>query len=282
MAYKVIPTAGNLTMLLQRSEKLRPLKSGVTCQNVKSLCSDIMKNDIEKIIEELSKGSDRIIVNPETLEKLKSHGLPINIIPSPTIDELFDQRKEKAYLKAPHLPELPQGLPPSIQVLYQEIRECIFFGLNGPAITMASILIEYVIKHVTFIKESGGYKDADPKRWDEFEDMELAKAINRAKRTGLLDSKMANRLHSFRVTIRNPYNHYNIKKITRNVVAEKIKELDVNTGEVREIDIEAENSPMIQAQAKPLMDEHHVLAVFHFADEVVKYLLPKIEKGYVW
>ena len=50
---------------------------------------------------------------------------------------------------------------------------------------------------------------------------------------------------------------------------------------MREIDIEAENSPMIQAQAKPLMDEHHVLAVFHFADEVVKYLLPKIEKGHI-
>jgi len=31
-----------------------------------------MKNDIEKIMEELSKGSDRIIVNPETLEKLNA------------------------------------------------------------------------------------------------------------------------------------------------------------------------------------------------------------------
>lgn len=240
-----------------------------------------MKNDIEKIIEEIAKGSDRIIINPETLEELKRHGVPFNIVPSPTIDELFEQRKEKAYIKAPHLPELPKGLPPTIQALYQEIRECIFFGLNGAAITMASILIEYTIKHVTFIKESGGYKDSDPNKWNEFEDMELSKAISRAKRAGLLDSKMAKRLHSFRVTIRNPYSHYNIKKITRNVVAEDIKELDVITGEVREIDIEAENSPMIQAQAKPLMDEHHVMAVFHFADEVVKYLLPKIEKDHV-
>jgi len=240
-----------------------------------------MKNDIEKIMEELAKGSDRIIVNPETLKDLKSHGIPFDIIPSPTIDELFDQRKEKAYIKAPHLPRLPQGLPPSIQALYQEIRECIFFGLNGAAITMASILIEYVIKHVTFIKESGGYKDVDSQRWDEFENMELATAINRAKKAGLLDSKMAKRLHSFRVTIRNPYSHYNIKKITKNVVARKIKELDVNTGEVREIDIEAQNNPMIQAQAKPFMDEHHVLPVFHFADEVVKYLLPKIGEDHV-
>ena len=136
-----------------------------------------MKNDIEKIMGELARGSDRIIVNPKTLEDLKNQGIPYDVVPSPTVDELFDQRREKAKVKAPHLPTLPQGLPPSIQALYQEIRECIFFGLNGAAITMASILIEYVIKHTTFIKESGGYKDADPKKWDEFENMELSPAI---------------------------------------------------------------------------------------------------------
>jgi hypothetical protein len=46
-----------------------------------------MKNDIEKIMEELAKCSDRIIVNPETLEELKNQGIPVNVVPSPTIDE---------------------------------------------------------------------------------------------------------------------------------------------------------------------------------------------------
>jgi hypothetical protein len=58
---------------------------------------------------------------------------------------------------------------------------------------------------------------------------------------------------------------------------EKVKRLDLKTGEVQEIDIAAKDSPMIQAQAKPIMDEYHALAVFHFADEVVKYLLPQIK-----
>ena len=70
-----------------------------------------MKKDIENIMEELAKGSDKIIVNPETLEELKSQGIPFDIIPSPTIGELFDQRKEKAYILATHLPNLPHGLP---------------------------------------------------------------------------------------------------------------------------------------------------------------------------
>lgn len=232
-----------------------------------------MIDDIEKIMDELAKSHDRLIVNPDTLADLKAKGVPFNTIPSPTIEELFEHRKQNAFDKAPQLPSLPQGLPPAIQALYQEIRECIFFGLYGAAITMSSILIEYVIKHATFIKEAGGYQKIDPEEWDKFENKELGPAINHAKKVGILDSNMAKKLHSFRETIRNPYSHYNIKKITANMVAEKVKQVDVNTGEVVELDIAAKDSPMIQAQAKPIMDEYNVLAVFHFADEVVKYFL---------
>ena len=142
---------------------------------------------------------------------------------------------------------------------------------------MSSILIEYSIKYVTYIRESGGHGSANPDEWDEFEEMEFSPAINRARKAALLDSEMAKRLHSFRTTIRNPYNHYNIKKITKNIVARKVKQLNVNSGQVEEVDIEAEKNPMIQTQAKPFMDEHHVLSVFHFADEVVKYLLLKMK-----
>jgi len=236
-----------------------------------------MIKGIENIMKELAKSSGRIIVNPETLDQLKRLGLPFGVIPAPTIEELFEERKKNAIEKVKQLPALPQGLPPAIQALYQEIRECIFFGLNGAAITMSSILIEFVVKHAAFVKEAGGYQEMDPQKWDQFENMELGPAINRAKRAGLLDSKMAKRLHSFRETIRNPYNHYNIKKITENVVAKKIKRLDTKTGEIEELDIAAKDNPMIQTQAKPFMDEYHVMAVFHFADEVVKHLLTKIE-----
>lgn len=236
-----------------------------------------MVKEIKKLMDELAKNSDRIIVNPKELQRLINQGLPIKTIPAQTIDKLFEERKENAYLKVKMFPPLPEEVQPAIQALYQEIRECIFFGLNGAAITMSSILIEFMLKHAIFIKEAGGYQKADPEKWDEFEKMQLSPAINRAKRVGLLDSEMAKRLHSFRETIRNPYNHFNIKKITQNVVAEKVKRLDTETGEVKEIDIPAKDSPMIQAQAKPIVDEHYVLSVFYFADEVVKYLLPQIK-----
>jgi hypothetical protein len=232
-----------------------------------------MIKDIEKIMSELAEDSTTIIVGPETLEELKRAGVPFDTVPAPTLDQLFEQRKQNAILKIGQLPSLPQGLPPVIQALYQEIRECIFFGLNGVAITMSAILIEFVLKHTTFIKQSGGYQKANPEEWDEFENMEFGPAINRAKRTGVIDARMAKRLHSFRETIRNPYSHYNIRKITYGVVAGKVKCVDTKTGSIAEVDMAAKDYPMIQAQVKPWMDEHNLLAVFAFADEVVKHLL---------
>jgi len=232
--------------------------------------------NIQKIMDGLVGDSDRIIINPETLAELKDSGVPFDTIPSPTIDQLFEQRKQNAFLRISQLPPLPHGLPPAVQALYQEIRECILFGLNGAAITMAAILIEFVLKHTTFIKESGGYQRANLKDWDRFEDMELGPAINRAKRAGILDAKMAKRLHSFRQNIRNPYGHFNIKKITFGIVAKRVKQVDIKTGEVKEIDLEAKDHPMIQAQVKPWIDEKNLMNVFIFADEVVKYLLPQI------
>jgi hypothetical protein len=236
-----------------------------------------MIKDIEKIMTELATDSTTIVVSPETLEELKRAGVPFDTVPTPTIDQLFDQRKQNAILKIGQFPSLPVGLPPAVQALYQEIRECIFFGLNGAAINMSAILIEFVLKHTTFVKEAGGYRNVNPEDWDQFENMEFGPAINRAKRAGIIDAKMAKRLHSFRVTIRNPYSHYNIKKITYGVVAGKVKQVDTKTGSVAEIDMAAKDYPMIQAQVKPWMDEYNVLAVFTFADEVVKYLLSQIQ-----
>ncbi len=239
-----------------------------------------MDENIRKKLDELAKGSDSIIANPDDIEKLKDQGLPIRVVPSKTIPELFEERLHSAVDVAKHLPTLPDRLPPAIKSLYQEIRECIFFGLNGAAITLSGNLIEFTLKHVTYVKEVGGYQKYDSTKWDEFETIEFGTAINRAKRTSLLPSKMAKQLHSFREDIRNPYSHYNIKKITQDVIAGKVKKIKLSSGEIEEVDIPAKDSPMIQAQVKPWVDQQRVLDVFHFADMVVKFLIVKLH-GYL-
>ena len=142
-------------------------------------------DNLKEKLDRLAEGSDKIIANPQTIEKLRNQELPINDIPSPTISELFDQRKELALEVAAYLPPLPEGLSATIQTLYQEIRECIFFGCNGAAITLSGVLIEFMLKRVAYAIESGEPQNYDPKKWDEFEDMDLSSAINRAKRVML-------------------------------------------------------------------------------------------------
>jgi len=140
-----------------------------------------MDEYIRKKLDELAEGADVIIANPDDIEKLKDQGLPLRVEPSKTIDELFQERLRSAVEVAKHLPSLPDKLPPSIKSLYQEIRECIFFGLHGSAITLSGNLIEFTLKHVTYVKEIGGYQKYDEVKWDEFETIEFGNAINRTK-----------------------------------------------------------------------------------------------------
>ncbi len=236
-----------------------------------------MDDDLKKKLDQLAGGADVIIANPDDIEKLKEQGLPFRVVPSKTINELFEERLKSAIEVAKYLPSLPNKLPPAIKSLYQEIRECMFFGLNGAAITLSGNLIEFTLKHTTYVKEIGGYQKYDPSKWDQFEKIEFGDAIGRAKRAGLLRSKMAKQLQSFREDIRNPYSHYNIKKITEEVIAGKVKRINLATGEMEEIDIPAKESPMIQAQVKPWVDQQRVLDVFCFSDAVVKYLVNKLD-----
>ena len=125
-----------------------------------------IKPRIQTQINELTKDADTIIAAPGTIEKLKEQGLPFEEIPAQTIDELFAERKKTALGVVHNLPRLPDQkiLSPAIKSLYQEIRECIFFGLNGAAITLTGNLIEFVLKHATFVKERGGVFSLRPEQ----------------------------------------------------------------------------------------------------------------------
>ena len=59
-------------------------------------------------------------------------------------------------------------------------------------------------------------------------------------------------LISFKNKVRNPYLHYNIKKITTKVAANKVKKINVNTQKVEELDIPAEENPVLRGFAKKI------------------------------
>ena len=127
------------------------------------------------------------------------------------------------------------------------------------------------------LKKLGAIKDMIHLNGTNLRRLHLVKLSIEQKKAGFLEEVMAKQLQSFREDIRNPYSHYNIRKITKDVIAGKVKKVTLSTGEIDEIDIPAKESPMIQAQVKPWVDQQRVLAVFHFADAVVKHLVNKLD-----
>ena len=88
----------------------------------------------------------------------------------------------------------------------------------------------------------------------------------------IISDKQVEALTSFKNTVRNPYLHYNIKNITKRVAANKVKKVNVVTKQVEELDIPAEDNPVLWGFAKKFVDRETVWDVFAFADKIVKEL----------
>jgi hypothetical protein len=223
------------------------------------------KVDIATILSKLAATSDRVVMNPADIEKLLQQGVTFDPPPKRTLEEsidlLFSNRKQYAVDRAKILPPLPQ-MPYAVVSLYEEIVTCIIFGVYGAAITLSGILIEFVLKLCTYVREAGGYEHYDPDHWDGFEQITFGRAIKRAAKTGLLNPSQIADLNRFKNVVRNPYNHYNIRKITSTVVWDKVQIVKLDTGDVEEQKILAKDDPVIQALSKPLVDQRDVLRIF--------------------
>lgn len=233
--------------------------------------------DINQFLTDLVNGSTHIISNPKTIKDLMEKGVKFDQ-PSTSksteelIADLFEKRKQQALeLKIyNNFPPAPNIAVPTITSLYDEIRECILFGLFGAAISLSSVLVEFSLKHA-IVKYNKGHQ-YDKQEWDRIENMELNDVIVEAKKLHILNKTWVKMLESFRDDLRNPYLHYNIKKITKNVVAGKTKRVNINTQQVIEEDIIAEDNPITWTLAKKFVDKEHVLKVFNFTDTLIKYL----------
>jgi|SRR5579885_901788 len=234
-------------------------------------------SNIDDFLSNLVKGSTHIISSPQTIEKLQKQGVkfdkPVHKTEDEILDELFTQRRQAANSLLSKFPSSPQIAIPTIGFLYDEIRECIIFGLNGAAISLSAVLVEFSLKHAIVKKNRG---DAyDKAEWDRIENMELGPTIKEAKQLGILDDKLEDALKSFKNTVRNPYLHYNIKKITMKVAANKVKKINVDSQKVEELDLSAEDNPILWGFAKKFVDRETVFDVFVFADHIVKQLFER-------
>lgn len=230
--------------------------------------------NINDLLSELAKGTTHIISKPETIEELQKQGVkfdkPKRLTAEQAVENIFAQRKAIALGNITKFPSPPDIAIPTIGFLYDEIRECILFGLYGAAISLSAILVEFSLKHAIIRKKFGSsYSESE---WNRIEETELSSTIKEARKLGIIDEKTERHLASFKDSIRNPYLHYNIKKITKNVAARKVKRFDIKTREVKEVNLDAKDNPILWGFAKRFVDKEMVFQVFGFADKLVKNL----------
>lgn len=234
----------------------------------------------DELLAELAADSTQIVSNTETLAKVRKLGVKFDEVPIPNneeyIENLFQARKQKALETVEQLPTPPQIALPPITSLYDEVRECILFGLNGAAISLSAILVEFSLKHA--IVDSKEVDHYDKEEWDRLENKELGPVIKEIEELKILDTNSIAELRRFKNEIRNMYLHYNIKKITTGSVMQHAARYDIETGKVViEHNLKAEDHPILWQMSKRKIDEQSVMNIFLFADSLVKGLFKRHE-----
>lgn len=241
-----------------------------------------MGDNISLLVHRLFRGPKLMVATTETIERAVSTGYDIKHIPvaplEDSINNLFNSRKQLALDIAERLPPCPTSDVP-ILYLYDEIRQCMMFGMNGTAITLCGILVEFMLKYAIFSNRQTDNINFDSEAWREFEgEMTLRPAIDVAKSEGLLNDDMAGLLHSFATDIRNTYSHFNIQKITEDAYFKDVSVTNIETGEEEVRDIPASYTPGFQILAKSELDKQMIWEVFKFSDKIVCHLLSQLKK----
>lgn len=236
--------------------------------------------DINTLLTELleESGATVIISNPEDISGLQKDGLkldpPVSITPQEHIEKLFEVKKKLALDMLDKIPTLPNISMPTVGLLWKEIAECVLFGNNGAAISLCSILVEYALKEAIFKNKHGNKYDTE--EWNRIEKIYFGAAIEEARELNIFsDDDTVNKFRDFKNQIRNPYLHYNIKKITKGVRANKVKKLDIKTQKVEEVQLDTENDPILWPYAKKFVDKKRLKEVLDFACYAVDLLLNK-------
>lgn len=218
-----------------------------------------MKNLKDKL-DQLVKNSDLIVSSPETMERLKKEGLPIKstfITYEEYLDKLFEARREIATDLIKELPLLDEGIAnATVQALYEEIKEAFVLGIPGAGITLSLILLELGLKYRLFSKR---LEDDPNSNWDYIEQLNLRSTIKELKSKDLISEQEKQDLEDFNNKVRNPYIHYNIKYLIKDMEISELPELNVETGELKiHRNVKPANINSLWFSAKKVLDKKTV------------------------
>ena len=235
---------------------------------------------VSDLVSRLFRGDTFVVMSPEAIKRAVEKGMATatvkpDISPEDAINNLFEVRRNRAKENASKILPYPD-CDEEILHLYDQIGLCILFDMHGAAIMFCGILVEYALKRATFISETRDNVEFDLEKWKKFEKIRLKKATDRAKKSGLIDQEQAKNIERFADEVRNPYAHFNLQKITEEMVYSNAVEMNIETGQTKVVDILASCSPVYMRFAKEGVDKESVDSVFSYCDKVVRYLWSRL------
>lgn len=239
------------------------------------------KDTVSRMVRRLMRGPQFVVMNPETIQKEIEKGGPVQVGPdkpmADAIRELFKERKIHALEVARKLIPCPICEPLLIH-FYDQIRACVLFKLHSVAITLCGTLVEYSLKYCSYLIESKGSTEFDPNLWETFERDDFGRSIQRAFNNRLLNDKTKIPYTEFKNSFRNPYAHFDIQKLTKDLSFGKVDVVNTLTGEAQKQEVPASNGPAFQMLALETLDSGRVLDVFKIADRLVQHLFLEVSK----
>lgn len=239
-----------------------------------------MDDDLKKKLDELVKHADYIVSNPDTLEKMKAKGLPIKSVfttYNEYLDKLFEEKRKISDSLIKKLPRLDENIAnATIQSLYDELKQCFVLGIPGAGITLAVILLELTLKYRLFEERVKSDKNSP---WEHIEQLDFTKVVNTLKNQKVISLEEKKELDKFNEETRNPYIHYNIKKLLKDVVATELPSINIETGEVViHRNVKATDYPHLWFSAKKVRDKQSVESIVNFCIFWGNKLLSKTNK----
>lgn len=230
------------------------------------LYQDGSTKKIKESLDQMVEFADYMIASPDTIEQLRQRNLPIKstfVTYDDYLSKLFKEKRDQAEQIIEHLPQLDERIANGVaNALYNEFRECYVLGVNGAAIILAIILLEYAMKHKIYEMILETNPDAG---WKRVESKDFKWCVEQLKEHGVITENEETDLYDFNTNIRNNYIHYKIRKMISNMYLQELPALNVATGEITiHRDVFVKDMPHLWFSAKKKLDAESVRLISLF------------------
>jgi hypothetical protein len=235
---------------------------------------------LKKLLDETSKNATHFVSSPDTIEKMKAMGLPIEekfITYEEYFEKLVAHKRINAVSLLKQLPLLDSTIANSvISAIYEEIRASFALEIFTSTIFNSILLLEYAMRVRVYDER---LKKDPNSEWEKVERIKMKGLISQLIKMEVIDNKNKQVLDDFNDNFRNPYLHINIHKMIKGIYANDVRKVDIKTKKMEiKNKVDVSKHPQLWFLAKKFYDRSYVLNVLKFCIDWTNRLLRKAKK----